>query len=74
MYQNVVAPALKREYPKVKSFCILEDNDRTGNTSNKGKDAKKKCKLNVFQIPKHSPDFNVMDYSLWAELERRMRR
>lgn len=73
LYKNVVAPALKREYPKAKSFYALEDNDRTGNTSNKGKAAKKDCKLKVFQIPKHSPDLNVMDYSVWAEVERRMR-
>jgi len=74
LYKNIVAPALKREHPTAKSFRILEDNDRTGNTSNKGKAAKKECKLNVFQIPRHSPDLNVLDYSVWAEVERRMRR
>ena len=74
LYKDVIAPALRREYPKSKSFSILEDNDRTGNTSNKGKAAKIAVKLNVFQIPKHSPDLNVLDYSVWAEVERRMRR
>ena len=28
----------------------------------------------VLEIPKHSPDLNVMDFAVWAEVEKRMRR
>ena len=28
----------------------------------------------VFHIPKHSPDLNVLDYAVWSEVERRMRK
>ena len=35
--------------------------------------AKSAAKLDVFDLPKRSPDLNVMDYFLWAEVERRMR-
>ena len=29
--------------------------------------------MKVFQIPKRSPDLNVLDYAIWSEVERRMR-
>jgi hypothetical protein len=73
LYENVVTPALRQRHPHKTSFCILEDNDPTGNNSSKGRAAKSKCKLHVFHIPKRSPDLNVLDYSVWSEVERRMR-
>ena len=30
--------------------------------------------INVFSIPRRSPDLNVCDYSLWSEVNRRMRK
>ena len=72
-YSNVVAPALKGRYPGKTSFKILEDNDPTGNRSGKGLAAKAASKLSMFEIPKRSPDLNVMDYAVWSEIERRMR-
>ena len=73
LYIKVVLPALKRAYPKKKTFHLLEDNDPTGNTSTEGKNAKLANKMKVFTIPKRSPDLNVLDYSIWSEVERRMR-
>ena len=29
--------------------------------------------MEVFRIPKRSPDLNVLDYAIWSEVERRMR-
>jgi len=72
-YTDVVRPALKHKHPSKKSFCILEDNDPTGNTSGRGIAAKKAQKLSVFKIPVRSPDLNVLDYAVWSEVERRMR-
>ena len=72
-YKDAVLPALKRRYPRTKTFTILEDNDPTGNLSKVGIAAKKDCKMKVFRIPKRSPDLNVLDFSIWAEVERRMR-
>jgi transposase len=73
-YQNVVAPDLKKKHPRTTAFNILEDNDPTGNRSTAGIKAKKDNKLKTFTIPKRSPDLNVMDYAVWSEVERRMRR
>ncbi len=64
---------MKKRYPGRKSFGLLEDNDPTGNQSTKGRDAKAAAKIALFQIPKHSPDLNALDYAIWAEVERRMR-
>ena len=73
-YSRVVKPALVKQYPGRKSFTILEDNDPTGNCSTRGKNAKANAKLSVFTIPKRSPDLNVLDYAIWSEVERRMRK
>jgi hypothetical protein len=73
MYGSVVAPALKKRYQGRGAFTILEDNDPTGNCSKKGIASKAAKKLRVLSIPKRSPDLNVLDYSIWAEVERHMR-
>ena len=73
IYTDVVAKAVKRRYPGKAKFTVLEDNDPTGNLSAKGKSAKIACKLIVLEIPKRSPDLNVLDYAIWAEVEKRLR-
>ena len=72
-YRDAVLPALKKRYRGVKNFTILEDNDPTGNLSKLAITAKKECKMKVFHLPKRSPDLNVLDYAIWAEVERLMR-
>ena len=52
---------------------LNEDNDPTGNLSGKGIAAKKAAHLNVFKIPKRSPEFNVLDYAIWTQIERLLR-
>jgi transposase len=73
-YKNAVRPALKQAYPGKTKFVLLEDNDPSGNTSGKGKAAKAAMHMTVLSIPKYSPDLNVMDYAVWAEVEKRMRK
>ena len=73
-YKGVVQPALKEHFPLKRMFCILDDNDPTGNQSKKGLQAKRDAKLEVLHIPKRSPDLNVLDFAVWSEVERRMRK
>ena len=73
-YTNVVRPALDGHYGDKRKYCILEDNDPIGNQSAKGRAAKVAKKLEVLHLPKRSPDLNVLDYAVWAEVERRLRR
>ena len=54
-------------------YCILEDNDPTGNLSNAAKRAKAATKIEVLSLPKRSPELNVMDFAVWSEVERRLR-
>ena len=37
-------------------------------------EAKRQCKFSTLDIPKRSPRLNVMDYFVWAEVEKRLRR
>ena len=64
----------KKEYPGPRQFAAVEDSDPTDNTSKQAIDAKKHEGLKVFTIPHRSPDLNVLDYALWAEVEKFMRK
>ena len=73
-YSGPLAKALAKEYPTKRTHRVLEDNDPTGYQSGKAKRAKAELpKLEVFCIPKRSPDLNVMDYYVWDAIERRLR-
>ena len=39
----------------------------------KGEAAKRRAGIEIFQIPKRSPDLNVCDYALWKAVDKRMR-
>ena len=73
LYSGPVREALSRQNPRKRSFRLLEDNDPSGWKSGKGVAAKKKARIEVFTIPKRSPDLSVMDYGIWKAVNRRMR-
>lgn len=74
LYSGPLAKALAKEYPTKRKHRVLEDNDPTGYQSGKAKRAKAAlAKLELFCIPKRSPDLNVMDYYVWDAIERRLR-
>ena len=52
---------------------VVEDNDPTGCRSKAGTKAKDEAVLKVLRIPKRSPQFNLCDYALWKEAEKRIR-
>ena len=51
----------------------MEDNDPAGYKCRKGLQAKSDAKLVTLDLPKRSPDCNPLDYSLWKEVNSRMR-
>ena len=73
MYSKLLA-ALQKNVPAKRHYQLLEDNDPSGFKSKKGIAAKEEAKLNVLEIPRRSPDLSVMDYAVWSEINRRMRR
>ena len=73
MYQKL-HKALTKAFPSHKGpFTIIEDNDPTGYKSRRGMEAKKKLKIQTDDLPPRSPDLNVLDYSLWHEINVAMR-
>ena len=66
--------SLRRGWPTKRKLFVLEDNDRTGFKSTAGQKAKKAAKIDVFSIPKRSPDLSVMDYAIWKKIDTMMRR
>ena len=73
MYQKL-HQALKKAFPSHKGpFTVIEDNDPTGYKSRRAMEAKKKLKIQTDNLPPRSPDLNVLDYSLWHEINVAMR-
>ena len=58
---------------KKSMWKVLEDNDPSGYKSGPGKAAKEEVCIITNDLPKRSPDLNVLDYCLWAEINKRMR-
>ena len=55
------------------TWKVLEDNDPSGYKSGAGKDAKAKARIITNDLPNRGLDLNVLDYSLWAYINTKMR-
>ena len=74
LHKSAILTALQREYPHRRRFTILEDSDPTGFNSKAAVQAKEDSSRDVFEIPKHSPQLNMLDYYyLWSAVNKRMR-
>ena len=67
MYSGPMLKALKRTWGAKRSYTIIEDGDRKGNQSNKGKAAKVKSKINAITLPPRSPCWMPLDYAIWSK-------
>jgi transposase len=65
---------LAKTWPSKRKYIVLEDNDPTGYKSTKGVEAKAAEGISVFEIPKRSPDLSLLDYAVWKEVNKRLRR
>ena len=50
----------------------MEDGDRKGFQSNKGKEAKSEAGIVPMTLPARTPSLMPLDYKLWAEIDKRM--
>ena len=73
MYKKPLAGALKRAFPGKKRFVVMEDNDPAGYKCKAAFTAKRSVGIVTLDLPKRSPDLNVLDYCLWHEINVRMR-
>ena len=74
MYAGPLAGALIRAYAGKRKYSVLEDSDPTGYKSKRAEKAKAASRITPFCLPPRSPDLNPLDFSLWAEVNKRMRR
>ena len=79
MYKESLLPALKKVHPHMASkrkpaWVVMEDNDPTGYKSKMAVKCKAALGIQIMTMPKRSPDLNVLDYRIWAEINRRMRK
>ena len=72
-YKGPLKKALRAAYPGVRKHVVLEDNDPAGYKSRAGLEAKAAVGITTLNLPKRSPDLNVLDYSLWSQINTRMR-
>eukprot|EP00973_Karenia_brevis_P072827 10113583-Karenia_brevis.AAC.1 len=67
---------MRKAFPsksKKASFTVIEDNDPAGYKSGKALTAKKEANISTDDLPRRSPDLNVLDYYVWNAVNKRMR-
>ena len=64
--------ALRKTWGSKRSFRVIEDGDRKGFQSGKGKDAKLAEHLESWTLPPRSPEWMPLDFCLWTEIEGRV--
>ena len=52
----------------------MEDNDPSGYKSKAAVKCKAENRMEVFALPRRSPELNPLDYTVWAEINKRMRK
>jgi hypothetical protein len=60
-----IGKVFKKRFGERKSYTLVEDGDRKGNQSNKGKAAKKKHKIRSLTLSPRTPSLMPLDYSIW---------
>ena len=79
MYKGPLLRAMTRAYPeharaRRRKWVVLEDNDPAGYKSSKALAAKTEVGIVTDDLPRRSPDLNVLDYALWHAINLRMRK
>ena len=72
MYE-ALAKAIKKVYPTASTLEVLEDNDPAGYKATAAVAKKEALGIEVMELPPRSPDLNTLDYSIWAEISKRLR-
>ena len=64
--------ALVKKYGERTFFRVVEDGDRVGYQSHKGKETKKDLGLVSWTLPPRTPQWMPLDFCLWHEIEQRV--
>lgn len=68
IYAGPMLKALQRVWGPKRSYSIVEDGDRKGNQSNKGKRAKAAAEIKAITLPPRSPCWMPLDFSIWDRI------
>lgn len=74
LYEKDIQRVLRRLCPPGRKPVIVEDNDPVGYKSSKARIVKKKLGFKIVSLPRYSPDLNPLDFFLWNDIGRRMRK
>eukprot|EP00973_Karenia_brevis_P013022 1767985-Karenia_brevis.AAC.1 len=79
MYEGPLLKAMAKAYPthavkKGAKWTVMEDNDPAGYKASSVVRCKSKLGVQVLALPPRSPDLNVLDFCLWAEINRCLRK
>ena len=72
VYKGPLLAALRRTWGNRRQFTLVEDGDRKGNQSGKGKTAKKEAKIKAVVLPPRTPCWMPLDYDIWKRIVDRM--
>ena len=72
LYKGPLLQALRRTWGPQKKYLIVEDGDRKGYQSGKGKAAKAEAGIRALTLPPRSPSLMPLDYAVWTEVEKTM--
>ena len=72
MYSGPLLKSLQRKWPGRRRFTIVEDGDRTGNQSGKGKTAKAAAGIKAMTLPPRTPSWMPLDYALLTLVDDRL--
>jgi len=68
VYKGPMLKALRRTWGHLGKYTIVEDGDRKGNQSGKGKTAKKECHIHSVTLPPRTPCWMPLDYAIWKKV------
>ena len=68
MYRQHLRPGLRRTWGVRPKYTIIEDGDRKGNQSGKGRAAKRLAGISAMTLPPRTPSFMPLDYAIWRRI------
>ena len=72
VYKGPLLSAMRRTWGVQRKYQVVEDGDRKGFQSNKGKQAKVEAGIVSITLPPRTPSLMPLDYRVWQAVEERM--
>ena len=70
LYKGPLLTAMRRTWGAKRKYLVVEDGDRKGFQSNKGKAAKAEVGIAPLVLPPRTPSLMPLDYKIWDEIDK----